>query len=320
MRIAVRLPNWLGDLVMSLPALNSIYRSCTLCGAWVRPELGRLIPVFFPDINIHDLTDPPERSDYDTLVLFTDSFRTAFEGFRTGIRKRVGRSGEMRRMLLSRPLRSSGKRSQHHSRDYMELALAAGAKSEELPLSLISSKGNSHLAFFAGATYGPAKIWPGDRYVSLCNRLCSLTGKPAVFYGGEKEKQYLESISGQIKDSTVISGIPLDRLSSLLLSSQLTIGNDSGGTHLSAALGIPTVSIFGSTDPEWTKPLGEKVTVLYSDRSCSPCFKRSCRFSDSIPPCLDDISVDVVLEKSIELVNDVELTRTFHQNFYCDEE
>jgi heptosyltransferase-2 len=56
------------------------------------------------------------------------------------------------------------------------------------------------------------------------------------------------------------------------------IGNDSGSMHLAGALGIPTVAIFGSTNPNRTGPLGPKTRVIYRKLECSPCLARTCRF------------------------------------------
>jgi heptosyltransferase-2 len=89
--------------------------------------------------------------------------------------------------------------------------------------------------------------------------------------------------------------VGVGELISVLNGAEVVVGNDSGPVHLSAALGVPTVSIFGSTSPEWTAPRGKRSKVVASEIKCSPCFKRECPIYD-YAKCYDDISVERVFK------------------------
>jgi heptosyltransferase-2 len=72
----------------------------------------------------------------------------------------------------------------------------------------------------------------------------------------------------------------------------LFISNDSGLMHIAGALNIPTVAIFGSTNPVTTSPIGEKIIIVHKEVSCSPCLKKTCPTDFR---CMNLITVDDVL-------------------------
>ncbi len=141
-------------------------------------------------------------------------------------------------------------------------------------------------------------MWP--RFQELAQRIHKSIGLPSVFYGSPEEKQGLLEISSDVPLSEVRTDLSLSRLASSLLAAEFSVGNDSGGVHLSAILGIPTLTIFGSTSPQWTAPMGKYTAVLETNRECSPCFKREC--PEGIPACLNDISTDQVFSACMELM------------------
>ena len=77
------------------------------------------------------------------------------------------------------------------------------------------------------------------------------------------------------------------------------MANDSGSMHLAAALGVPLVAIFGSTDARATGPLGARVRVVKRDVTCSPCGRRECPIDFR---CMHEISVEEVFRATLELV------------------
>ena len=88
--------------------------------------------------------------------------------------------------------------------------------------------------------------------------------------------------------------LPLPILAAIIKRSDLFVGNDSGITHLAAAIGTPTISIFGPTDPRMWGPRGEQVKILYKKSPCSPCsfdMRRNC-FSQI---CLEGVTVEDVI-------------------------
>ena len=141
-------------------------------------------------------------------------------------------------------------------------------------------------------------MWP--RFRELAHRIFESSGLPSIFYGSPEEKPGLLEMSSGVPLAEVTTDLTLSGLASSLLSAELSVGNDSGGVHLSAALGIPTVTVFGSTSPQWTAPMGKYTAVVKTDRECSPCFIREC--SEGIPGCLSDIPADEVFTACMELL------------------
>jgi len=291
-RLVVRVPNWLGDLVMSLEALSGLSGHYQRICFWAHPRVAGLLPVFFPGAASVVLPRAPSSSDFDTLLLLTDSFGSALAGLRTGIRERAGHAGQLRSPLLTRRIRRLRGRGHHHSIDYARLARMLGAEPADVPLPSVEPSGPAHTALFPGARYGPAKHWPG--FEELGRRLASSGMGPVVLYGSEDERDLLEILAGRIPGASASCGLDLPTLCSRLLSAGLAIGNDSGGIHLAAALGLPSVAVFGSTSPEWTAPRGPRARTVASSPSCAPCFRRTCPKAEVL--CMESVTVDMILE------------------------
>ncbi|NOQ21882.1 MAG: hypothetical protein GQ565_04420 [Candidatus Aegiribacteria sp.] len=298
MTLIVRTPNWLGDLVMSLPAISMLAAENPGMSLWSHPRVSGLIPVFFPSIEVHT-AGRIKRNNITTLLLMTGSFRSAFQGMLSGIPERIGYRTDMRGFLLTKGINPPSDRCHHHSVDYDNLALAAGVSEKSVALEpAVEPEGSPHAAYFAGARYGSAKRWL--RFRELACRIHKRTGLPSVFYGSPEEETSLREISSGVPLSEVRTDLTLSTMASRLLSAELAAGNDSGGVHVSAVLGTPTVTVFGSTSPAWTAPRGKYTLAVNTDRECSPCFKREC--PDGIPECLNDISTDEVFSACIELM------------------
>lgn len=298
MKLVVRTPNWLGDLVMSIPSISLIAKEYQQMSLWSHSRVSGLIPVFFPSLKLYT-ENRIKGIGFTKLLLMTDSFRSALQGFMSGIPERIGYRTDMRSLLLTKAITPPSDRCHHHSDDYMYLASKIGATGDAvIPKPSVEAEGPSHIAYFTGARYGSAKRWP--RFPELARHLCEITDLPAVFYGSNEEEDVLREVSSEVPGACVRTDLTLPGLVSHLLSAVLTVGNDSGGVHVSAALGIPTVTVFGSSSPVWTAPLGRFTETVKSDRTCSPCFKRRCPYG--IPECLNDISAEAVLAVCEELM------------------
>lgn len=283
---------------MALPALSSLVEEYPDMSFWSRPGNAGFLPVFFGSRDIYTEKRIP-RMKFDSLLLMTDSFRTALQGFLSGIPQRTGYSTDMRKYLLTRAIKPPADRNHHHSLDYIGLSDAMGAHHRvDIPVPTVKPAYESHVAFFAGAKYGSAKRWSG--FVELALMLHEETGLPSVFYGTPEEECLLSEVASKIPMSSALTDLDIETLVSYLLSAEIAIGNDSGGVHVSAAVGTPTITVFGSTSPIWTAPLGRNTIVMTSGRSCSPCFKRTCPFGKTL--CLDDISPDEVFSACVRIL------------------
>ena len=98
--------------------------------------------------------------------------------------------------------------------------------------------------------------------------------------GGPGERARCEAIAAKVKTPALVAAgeTSIGELIALIALCTGFAGNDSGAMHLAAALGVPTVGIFGSTNPERTGPRGARSTVIYHKIECSPCLARTCRY------------------------------------------
>jgi heptosyltransferase-2 len=169
-------------------------------------------------------------------------------------------------------------------------------------------------AIAPGTTFGEAKTWPVARLASFARQAVHQRGVRLVFLGDEAARGFTarlqEEVAGEWSDDPR-SGAALVDLTGrtdlvtavrILKAAQAFVGNDSGLMHLAAALGLPTVGVFGSSNPDWTAPLGARTrTVVAEGFPCRPCYRKTCNQEIF---CLDTVSAATVLSTVVELVGD----------------
>lgn len=241
----------------------------------------------------------------DVAVLAPPSFSSAWRAWRSGARVRIGYRGEGRDLLLTEALDRPGRGEMHLSREYLALAARAGASEGVLPLlaaggGLVGAEGP--FAILApGALYGPAKRWPAARFSELGREL-SARGLRVRLCGGESDRAVCDEVAASLPGAEVLAGrTSLAEQAALCAAARLVVSNDSGLAHLAAAVGSPTVAIFGSTSSSWTAPLGPRVRVVQRAPVCAPCFQRRCAIGTL---CLERIGARMVLAAIDELLAD----------------
>jgi heptosyltransferase-2 len=150
------------------------------------------------------------------------------------------------------------------------------------------------IAIAPAAAYGPAKEWPPVRFSALIDVLADHYHAECVLIGSTAERAQCERIAATAASGAIIAAgeTNVAELIALLSLCDGFAGNDSGAMHLAAALGIPTVGIFGSTDPCRTGPTGAKAGFIFHRIECAPCFARTCRFGHY--ECLRRVSAEEV--------------------------
>lgn len=232
----------------------------------------------------------------EVALVLPPSFSSAWLGWQTRAAVRVGYAHEGRSPLLTRALPRRDRGEHHLADEYVALAReacgAAGAMSGLAPpLRLddttraaglrvatgarLSPRGFGILA--PGASYGPAKRWPPERFVAIGRRIAAL-GLRVVTCGTREEAAICEAVARDIGDAALsLAGkTTLPELAGLCAQARLAVCNDSGLAHLCAALGVRTVAVFGSTSSAWTAPRGNAVRIVQRAPVCSPCFRRDC--------------------------------------------
>jgi heptosyltransferase-2 len=300
-RILIRGSNWLGDAVMSAPAVRAIKRGrpdahvtiltpAKLVDIWKSvSEIDEVITIG-PDESLLAVVRKIRR-DFQVAVLFPNSLRVALEARLAGIPRRVGYPGHHRRALLNSVLALKKKKKQepqsprHQVHHYLALAEFIGAEivdADAVP-NLARNKepsARSHpvVLLCPGAEYGPAKRWLPERFAEAVRLVHETTGCEWKIVGVEKDRPIADVIiaTASVPCTDLVGQTSLAQLMDELRACDLLLTNDTGTMHLAAFLGVPTVSIFGSTEPRLTGPLGPSHRVIRHHVDCSPCFLRDC--------------------------------------------
>ncbi len=318
-KILVRGVNWLGDAVMTMPAIRALRKASagSPISLLVRPSVG---PLFEGNPDIDDIILYEDRfkgtvgrfklahllrkRNFTKAVLFQNAFDAALVTFLAGIPERIGYNRDGRGFLLTKGVAFNGDdRKLHHTRYYLNLLEAAGIKADFagpwIPLSLeermaareaLSGLKRPVLGINPGAAYGSAKRWFPGRFAEVANRFREDTGGSVVIFGGRAERDIAQEIEKLVSVSQPagaharllnLAGITtLRELISSISECDVFVTNDSGPMHIAYAVGTPVVVIFGSTAPDLTGPVGDGNVVIKNDFNCSPCFERTCKNDD----------------------------------------
>ena len=157
------------------------------------------------------------------------------------------------------------------------------------------------LAMSPGATNSRAKRWLAERFASTADRLAERNGFQTVIVGTTGDLEVAKEVAARMKsDALVMAGrTSIAELKAILACTSLVISNDTGTAHVSAALGVPTVVVFGPTEHFSTRPLSDLATVVRHDVECSPCMLRECPIDHR---CMTRVEVDDVYSAAQSLL------------------
>ncbi len=293
-RILIRSSNWLGDSVMGVPAVRAIKQGRPDAHVTVAvPEKIAAIWKLVPEVD--EIISLPAGSlfgtvralrqalPFDVAILFPNSLRAALEAWLSGIPRRVGYRGHHRSWLLHQIVRQRTHigRIEHQAEKYLRIARDAGAETgaPQLPAApLLRPEAGDKIALCPGAEYGPAKRWLPERFAAVAAAVSADRPVQWVLFGTATDAAVGGVIATALGERCVnrIGRTSLAELIEELRACRLLLTNDTGTMHLAALLGLPTVSIFGSTEPRLTAPLGAGHIILRHHVECSPCFLREC--------------------------------------------
>lgn len=325
--LILRSPNWLGDAVMTLPAVQLLLKSRAVSQkvSVLTPaklaDFWKLVPgletVLVADSNIAITADTLRAQKFDSSLIFPNSLRSALEPWLAGINKRYGFKGHSRQWLLSEswPRPSNRQGWVHHQEHYLDLVRnLLGSSVDETsclhatfsPLPQSDSRPclDPYLVICAGAEYGSAKRWPLERYASAVREIVSVHPQQIYLLGSATDiptslglAELLPDLAGRIINLT--GQTSLREFINYLSHANLVLCNDSGSMHLAAAYGTKAVALFGSTEPLLTGPITDSVKVIRHHVPCSPCFLRDCPIDFR---CMKGISVEAVVRESLVLL------------------
>jgi heptosyltransferase II len=239
---------------------------------------------------------------FDVAILLQNAFDAAWLAWRAQIPQRIGYARDARSLLLTKaiPVPKPGEIPPHEKFYYLELLRRAGwldqlpdephitlrvpdAARQRATQTLLEAGARQHahrIAVGAGASYGSAKCWPPDHFAKALNALLSHADADSdvILFGTPGELPVSAAIASELQRAPInLTGkTSIADLPALLSQCHLFLGNDSGAMHVAAAVGLPVVAVFGSTDPEGTAPVTPRLTIVQQKPYCSPCFLRRC--------------------------------------------
>ena len=327
MRVVVRAPNWVGDSILSLPAMNIIKKNYPECEIWVAAQewvldLFTMSDAFAGTIplpeqkSLKDIQKAAKilrRSHFDLGFLFTNSFASALVFALARIPQRWGYKKDGRGLLLTKGIPSPAREKRTHQvQYYIDLLSALGLK--EFPRESYLSVNHREkteteewlgsqdipihrplIIINPGAYFGSAKRWPAGKYAEFASLLQNRMGAQIMIVGSAEETDLAEAISSRMSDRpySLTGKTNLPRLAAILILADLFVTNDSGPMHLANMLKVPLVALFGPTDPARTGPYWQPAKVIHKGAPCWPCSYRQCPFDHR---CMMDISPEEVFQ------------------------
>jgi heptosyltransferase-2 len=307
----IRVPNWLGDLVLAIPVLRALRAA--------RPEdhLSLLCPCHFSGLlkalKIADEIIPLPHSPWGAMKVLWQLRQRSVEGlyFLTRSRKndlesfciRPGKSyaiamAKKRYFHVSNTWKPPLDENLHQTQR-MELWLKDLGILSDLDLQPIPNPGvvpKSKIALITGSTNMPFKRWSIHHWRELMQHLLYRYPQHKVILIGSAKDALITRQVAQGFDHSRVENLAgqtdLVRLMQALRACQLVIGNDTGALHLANALGVPTIGLYGPTNPEHSRPIFEAPCEIVQPDSLNPSEMKS----------MDSISAKDVLEAAARML------------------
>jgi len=328
-KIVVRTPNWIGDTILALPAIENLKKNFPQAQIWMA-TIERVKDLFtspdsaegiisLPNLtelrNLRDFTQKLKEFDFDIGLLLTNSFSSAFLFYLAKIPERWGYQSDGRGILLTKgvPLKEE-EDSCHQVNYYLDLISGLGLRTRQLEinlplyqeekeaarkklLSLSLDLSRPLIILSPGAYYGPAKRWPASHFAGLATLFQKRKAAEIIIVGSSDEIELGESVASFMKKKPVIftGKTTLRELLGLISQAALFVTNDSGPMHMANALKVPVVAIFGPTNPKVTGPFQQPSTIIKKDVACWPCSYRKCPYDHR---CMMRIEPEEVFEIS----------------------
>ena len=309
-KILIRGTNWIGDAVMTLPACASVraaYPNAYLAILAKPPvsdiyamftEADEIIPYekrFDSPLGVFQLAWQLRHKKFDAAILLQNAIEAAIIALASGIGVRAGFDTDGRGLLLTHLVRRTDEILNVHQIDYyLQMVKALGCADVDRAMHLethispytardvreqyLPGSDRAIIGIAPGASYGPAKRWLASRFAAAGDQLGRQLDADVLLFGGSDDRETAEDVRRQAHTDMVnlAGSTTLPETIHLLSQCRLVLSNDSGLMHVAAALNVPTVAIFGSTNPETTSPSGERTILVRKETECSPCLKKVC--------------------------------------------
>jgi heptosyltransferase-2 len=280
-----------------------------------------------------DLAARLRAAQFDMAVLLPNSFKAALICRMAKIKKVVGYDRDGRGFLLSDRLLAPKENGRYVPspivKYYMGLAQYLGAGGRDLKMELFVTPAERReaeavlergglppttdrpaaagrppmIVLNPGANYGAAKLWKAEHFAALADRFMSELDATVLISAAPKERPIVEQVKRLMKRAPVDlsnKGMDLGSLKEIVRRCDLMVTNDTGPRHIAAAMGVPVVTVFGPTHPEWTEINYPKERQVAVKVFCGPCQKKTCPLDHR---CMIRVTPDMVWEASVGLLN-----------------
>lgn len=327
MKIVIRAPNWLGDIIMSFPFLHALYEAHAdddnlEIHVIIKSEYLQLLnflpfsvkPIPFNKTDHSELHGIfkfcyhcSELQHSDKYYCLPPSFSSALMGKCLKAKKRIGYSGQLRNFLLTH--KTKPPENIHRSQEYLRLLSLDNKKDHSLYRKVMFKGLNPFYEDSSESRYivinpnseASSRRLPLEKWVELLNLFI---GQRFVVIGAKKDRERVSDLLSQVSDRNTYTNMSgntdIIELSQILAFGQGFITNDSGPAHLASYLGTKVSVFFGPGDPNNTAPTynAADVLVIRNNVSCSPCLKNSC--PKETLECLVTINMEKVFEQICE--------------------
>jgi heptosyltransferase II len=319
--ILIRLPNWLGDMVMSTAFVQAVQQQYPGAAIDVIAKKGiDFLLDYFPKHNQRFIFNKEDykglsgafkfgkqlrqQKQYELFFCLPDSLSSAVMAYGTGAKKRVGFTKELRSVLLTHPCKK--KKNLHRVEEYIDLLqqfLKTGHTTPAVTLTAPLAKRNNAVIVNINSEADSRRL-PKEKAVSIINTLRKKITGEIILVGSPKEKEFVDAVYDLLDDKNNISNkagtTNLPELINLLASCPVMLTTDSGPAHLANALGTHTVVLFGAGNENNTAPYnkGNRSIIRLGKLACEPCVNNTCKLY-GVPKCLTMLDENIIAQELI---------------------
>ncbi len=339
MKIAMFLPNWIGDAVMATPALRAVrteYPDAEIVGIH-RPVIGDVIAGTHL-VNRSLVWNPKgsnrrqrglriavalRRERFDVAVLFPNSLRSAWMAWLSGAKRRIGFRRDGRGWLLNDGLDPKPKSPPHPViEEYRRLAEHLGCRQLSRQMEVATNPDDEkqwrdfqnvhrsplswerYIGLNPGGAFGAAKHWPTDHFAELARRMADELSRTVIVLCGPAERETARDIARLADRRSVIAmaDVPpsIGLTKAAVKHAELLVTTDSGPRHFAPPNGVPVITLFGPTHIAWSETYSAKAVHLQQAVDCGPCQQRECPLQHH--RCMTELRVERVFANVVGML------------------
>ena len=315
MNILVRMPNWLGDMVMAsgfLQALKQCYPDASV-SLIVKKGLEGIVPLFgnYEHSFVFDKQqykgmrgawrfghEIQKVKEFDLFFCLPDSLSAAAMAYASGARRRIGFKKEWRNLFLTHPFKKP--KGVHRVETYVALLSLYTGKELETEVSLKAGQPTQDYIVVNINSEASSRRLTLEKAVELINELRRKVYEKIILIGAPKEQPFVQAVYGELAMQEDIENragaTSLPQLAALLAGARLMLTTDSGPAHLANALGTHTVALFGAGNEKYTSPYNRerRSIIRLNELACEPCEKNVCVLY-GVPLCLERLDTDRII-------------------------